>query len=390
MPKSSYQRILDSVESVLKRVQPLIEQKKEGHSILQPVFEDTLESTQRWIQGVTKLKSEHSSILETWAEESDEAIANRMAHVDGIQWAAYRPRQVNGLLTITDCYKSQVGKEFIARELDFATRLIQALLKRVGLDLHPVVVFTDAFFIYDAGDICIFTIPYSFYNSYTRWVNLAHEVGHLYIRRNCKLDKEKLGDVLAEHVKNSLEVMERKKAEAIMNTVLGSLIIWLDNWVDEIVSDCIAVFLCGIGYMNETIMQSFQDMFQGGSGTHPPTSLRLACQIEIIERMGVKATNLQQFRENIPKMKEDPISDSLTDLNLASPIVDWVLSHDCISQLKLTWEKIIVTISDFKNGKMPTVDLDIGFGALAYLSDFMPTETSFEHLMDQTSITGDD
>ncbi len=385
LPKTSHERKLDSVESILKRIQPLIEQEVKSHDVLRPVLEDAIERTKSWIQEVSELKSEHASILKTLTEDSEEATLKRIEHEDRIRRAADRPRQLNVLLTITNCYRSQVGIEFIDRELDYATRLIKLLLKRVGLDLHPVVVFTDAFFLYDAGDICIFTIPYSFYNSYIRWVNLAHEVGHLYTRRICKMDLDKLIPDLTSHVMNNVTKL-KQNVNAI--DILKRLVIWLSNWIDEIVSDCIAVFLFGIGYLNETVMQSFRDMFLGGSLTHPPTSLRLACQIEIIERMGIKSTNLQQFRENMPTMKEDPVSDALTDLNLSTFIVDWILSHNCISQLKLTWKKIIQAISNFKNGKMPAVDLDIGFGALAYLSDFMSTETIFEHLLNQSTKTG--
>lgn len=108
-----------------------------------------------------------------------------MNHISNIQQAAHRPHQIDALLTFADCYKSQVDEKHLEKDLLFAIDLIQSLLKRLGLDLQPVVLFSDGFFTYDAGDTCIFTIPYSFYDSYVRWVNLAHEVGHLYIRRKC-------------------------------------------------------------------------------------------------------------------------------------------------------------------------------------------------------------
>lgn len=389
MAKSSYERILDSVESVLERNQLLIKQEKEIQGVLQPVFKDAYESIKRWLQDVSELKREHSSIQKEWQDTSDESRTKRMVHVNGIQWASYRPQQLSKLLTFSDCYKGQIKNKHISKESLFAKRFIEALLKRVELELLPVVVFSDGFFIYDSGDVCIFTIPYLFYNSYVRWVNLAHEVGHLFIKRKCQLDVEKLGSILIERVSDVAKEMERGKAQELMSNILGKLIMWLDRWADEIASDCIAVFLCGIGYMNETIMQSFQDMFQSGSGSHPPTGLRLACQIEIVERMGVDVTNLQQFRENLPQFSEDPIMESLTDLNLAPLIITWVLEHDCISKLKSNWTKITTAVTEFKDGKTPKVDLDIGFGALSYLTNQMPTKTSFEKLRNKSEKNGE-
>lgn len=383
LSKSSYERILLSVESVLGRVQLLIEQEMKRDGILQPVYEDAFDRIKHWSDDVSDIKREHPSILEEWFEHNSEIDAKRMVHVDRIRRASSRPQQLNALLTFSDCYRSQINNEHISGELLFATRLIEALLKRVQLEISPIVVFSYGFYTYDAGDVCIFTIPYSFYKSYTRWVNLAHEVGHLVIRRKCHLDTKELGMVLMQRIIENTEDMEREKAEILLTIVMENLLLWLDRWADEIVSDCIAVFLCGIGYMNETIVQSFQDIFQGNPGSHPPTALRLACQIEVIERMGVDVTNLQQFRENIPQLSEDPSMKYLTDLNLTPLIVDWILEHECISNLKGSWQKIITAMMEYRDGKTPKVDIDIGFGALSFLTNEIPTKTNFEKLKNQ-------
>ena len=91
-------------------------------------------------------------------------------------------------------------------------------------------------------------------------------------------------------------------------------------------------------------------------------------------------TNLQQFRENITQLSEDPIMDSLSDLNLAPLIVTWVLEHDCIAKLKSNWTKITTALSEIKDGKTPKADLDIEFSALAYLTTQVSTKTSFKKL----------
>lgn len=384
MVSSHSDRVMQSVQSILEKMLELIScRKKEDISKLHPLLEDARERMQRWVTDISELRQEHATILKDFNKREEDAMARRLAHVDAIQHAAYQPHQFSRLLTFLDCYISQRESEDIVCEARFATRLVTGLLNRVDLNIETILVFADGFFVYDAGKTAIFTIPYSCYRSYEKWVNLAHEVAHLYLRHSCTLDTDKLGGVLVGRISKHAKNLEGKEMEKLFNQALPSLIGWLSNWADEIASDCIAVYLCGIGYMYETILHSFESMLERGSKSHPPTDLRLACQIEIVERMGVDVSSLEQFRKEASNLESDPIMDSLTELNLAPLIVDWLLEHDCISSLESSWSAVSSAANEYNRGQTPPVDIDIAFGALAYLARQNSVDDEFEWLRRQ-------
>jgi hypothetical protein len=174
--------------------------------------------------------------------------------------------------------------------------------------------------------------------------------------------------------------MKKEIPDESLDEVINGIFTWTIPWAEEIASDCIALFLCGIGYMNEIVLYASSNTFGNGSKSHPPTSFRSACQIEILERLGIDVTNLQHFRESIPQLSQDSLSKTLTDMKLVPTIVHWVLEHVCISHLESNWHKILEATSELKDGKTPVGDMEVNFAALSYLTMYMSTELGFSHL----------
>jgi hypothetical protein len=130
-----------------------------------------------------------------WSDTSEASVLERKVHVERIQNAIYHTYQLSTLLSYSDCYKIQSECQYLAKDRTFAARFVQVLLERVGISLNPIIVLSNGFYLYDSRDTCIFSIPYSAFQSYERWVNLAHEVGHLFIRRKCRLDRKKTRNI---------------------------------------------------------------------------------------------------------------------------------------------------------------------------------------------------
>ena len=374
--ESGYSTMIMSSEWFLQNSLALIESFTSGPVEIQPFVESLVERTHSWISVIPDLKSKHDQVLNEWSTKDTDTMAQRFAFIDDISSLLYFQHEIDNLLVCLSCYLNQKDNPLIKREAEFAGKLLDTYLNRLSLDTSPLVIFTDQFSFHSAIDNWIFTIPYAFYNSYPKWVYLAHEIGHLYKRKNCQISIESLLPTLISSIVKE-NITER---EAEVFTILS---FWMSSWLEEIISDYLAVRIAGPAYLQECLVESFKKIMYPLSQTHPPVQIRLACQIKLAHRLGEDVKSLERFMKPDP-IKLDPLVKGLTTEKLAPSILDWLGEQKCITKVDSNWERVKKTILEYKQGKHPSEDFDIRFSALSVLSLYSNTQKYFENLRNNT------
>jgi len=374
MKKDTYELKLDSIEFSIQKARQFVEIEKQMESVLQPIFEHIYEWAGRSLADIGEIKEEHHEMLSKRDSGDEDAAITWEYHVDRIDKADNRQYQMSMVLLFADCHKSQSTKKHLVKDKILAKAFINSLLTRVELEIEPIVVFGNGFYVYDAGDLCIFSIPYCYLQSYEKWINFAHEVGHLLLKRKCSSDKMKLTKLLVDSL---------IKAPEDWTETIKALISWTDMWSQELLSDCIAILFSGVGYVNETILYSVNDRIDLGTKSHPPTGFRLAIQVEFLERLGLDVSKMEYLPSDPLDFTGNLFDKALLDYNLAPIVVDWIMGNECIKKLKSSWQSILNAIDMIREGEEPTMDFDVAFSALVYLTMYVSTESGFEFLRER-------
>jgi len=145
-----------------------------------------------------------------------------------------------------------------------------------------------------------------------KWVLLSHELGHLYYQ----LHRDEI-------LTTALPAIEEELRDSIRDKEIRIYMdLWCKYWLQEIVSDIVAVGLCGPAYLKMLVMEATEPKPARVYASHPPLDARARAQIKYLQLIGAPEELTRtiervwkEYREKIDKMAllPDYLSESIVE-----------------------------------------------------------------------------
>ncbi len=251
----------------------------------------------------------------------------RMEHLVGA------PFRRSAELVLLQSYVNQQTMSEVHQEAEFARLLIHSMMNDLEIELVPLVVFSDHYQFLDLKSHFLIAIPFAYLHRYDRWWALAHEIGHGFYNRNKDIDTDELLKLLAKSIPE--EVMKEYEA----NTS-EMLLMWVRNWLPELIADLVAISLFGMYYLVEVRHIDTVEFGIGGV-THPPLSFRFSCLRHILKQKGIDVDKLGEIFDKPTKPWRDPVLNALLGERLAPIFIEWVLKQPLYARLEFRWDEIL-------------------------------------------------
>jgi len=137
-----------------------------------------------------------------------------------------------------------------------------------------------------------------------KWVLLSHELGHLYFQYYRERILIRILPAIEEELRDVVRDEEQVK---------GYVSLWGEYWLQEIVSDIVAVSLCGPAYLKMLITEATEPKPAQVYGAHPPLDARALAQMTYMkftgapdELMLIMERVWREFRNGVLEMDSLP------------------------------------------------------------------------------------
>ncbi len=376
-------------EIIIEDVRKSIEDAQETVKLLSE--EDVPECKAVYSSVLTSI-NEHSILLDNWINKHEELVPNAeespkqtlefIQSISNIQMLSTVPLQHSRLINLLQLWKTQRRTEWISSNLDFGNKLAESYINALNIRVQPIMVFTQAFSMVEAGSCVFFGIPFAYRTRYEKWPSMAHELGHLYLKLNADWNQESLQQLLI----NRLSPVKKSLGKSFKNyeeQVIGLSRAFNIAWIPEFFADYVALAICGPAFVTELYRLSMRDPVVNISSTHPPWELRIQCVLEEVSKLGVDKDKLNRFLDppRLPSPELDAVTNVFAGSDMAPDLVEWMESQASLGNIKQHWNDIIRVAEEYGRHKEPSDPLHTRFGALAFLSLTEDTTHHFARLI---------
>jgi len=165
------------------------------------------------------------------------------------------------------------------------TQYVNQLTRHAGLEDPHIAIFAEEYFNQNCAhpeqppSAHILSMTSSEAKMLRRWPILGHEIGHsIYDWKKDYFEKNISPKITAafRSIPASVDKKELLEAENI----------WLENWLQELVADCVAVKTLGPSYVSQFIIDALEAnplRVELPRPIHPPMDLRVTFQLEVLE-----------------------------------------------------------------------------------------------------------
>ena len=376
-------------EIIIEDVRKSIEDAQETVKLLSE--EDVSECNAVYSSVLTSI-NKHSIFLDNWVNKHEELVQNTeespeqtleiIQSISNIQMLSTVPLQHSQLINLLQLWKTQRRTKWISSNLDFGNKLAESYINALNIRVKPIVVFTQAFSMVEAGSYVFFGIPFAYRTRYEKWPSMAHELGHLYLKMNADWNQESLQQLLINRllpVKKSLGSSFKNYTERVVGLSRAFNI----AWIPEFFADYVALAVCGPAFVTELFRLSMRNPVDTVSSTHPPWKLRIQCVLEAVSKLGVDKDKFNRLLAppRLPSPELDRVTSVFAGSDMAPDLVDWMESQASLRNIKQHWKDIIRVAEEYGRHKEPTDPLHTRFGALAFLSLTEDTTHHFTRLI---------
>jgi len=354
---------LNAAEDAIPILDSMLVQGSETAAVVQSVLKNTRD-------GITAINN-----LQKWCagiDHSDRGSPAMRFHTQQVDRLLGYPEQISGMIGVVVAWLEQQRTLFFRDDAGFCEKLVVSMLREIGVNVQPHVVFADHFGVYDSGSSCFVSIPYVLAKRYNRWAGIAHEVGHAFQRGHLSLDQGALLEILFGQLK---DLQVEGQVERVETIVLN----WFWNWLPELLADFVALSLFGMFYVLEIHHRTTALDYGSVWTTHPPMSIRLSCFRAALAKAGTqleKGDSLFESPAPVPE-KLDQVLNAVIGNRLAPPFIDWVLRQPGYAELRTNWNEILdPSVSSSLISKFAAVCLASYSEDMSEVFELLKTETT--------------